>query len=525
MRINQKFEAGERTTFALKFVLMEDPDNGSSIDPDLALSWGGFQLWVDGKNLCAHSEEGEIVDTVYWYLLPLMEWLTGNWDALLHEERLPNGNHGDNAWTSLEVGCFPPAAIERDENKSIIWDEAWSKWWQRHCLRACREGGIFPDAIIRRWRDEIEISWGPSRLSGMPEHFHFQSWRGFFRVSPETVAKTFFDVLVPTVEYMKSWHPESKRLINLLTGVKELYSKKRNERLMWLAGFGIDRESIAAGWQRIKNNIPLSREDVCEILNHPEHDELVVTGSCHAALMFGTVSPELKDSDVRMLADQLVELSDPSGDPEQLLPFIRRVALEPMSYPWKQGYELAEEFIHASNLLDQEAIFVDVDRLLVSLGISSGQVTLTDSSIRGISIAGARHRPGVMLNTGHDANRYRSGRRFSLAHELCHILYDRDRGLPLALASGPWAPRDIERRANAFAAMLLMPTSLVDSAIRQLTISLESLEAITQLARQFRTSIDATIWHLHNLGYIDESTKGRITREAEQGTVPSDESE
>lgn len=226
-----------------------------------------------------------------------MEWLTGNWDALLHEERLPNGNQGDNAWTSLEAGCFPPPAIERDEDKSIRWEEAWSKWWQRHGLRACREGGIFPDAIIRGWRDDIEISWGPSRLSGMPEHFHFQSWRGFSRVSPEIVAKTFFDVLVPTIEYMKSLNPESKRLIALWAGVNGLYSKKRNERLMWLAGFGIGRESVAAGWQRLKNNITGFREDVCEILNQPEHDELVVTGSCHAALMFGTVSPEIRDSD------------------------------------------------------------------------------------------------------------------------------------------------------------------------------------------------------------------------------------
>jgi hypothetical protein len=523
MRINKEFEAGERATFALKFVLQEDPDKGASIDPDLALSWGGFQLWVEGKNLCAHSEKGEIVDTVYWYLLPLMEWLTGNWDALLHEERLPNGNQGDNAWTSLEASCFPPPAIERDEDKSIRWEEAWSKWWQRHCLRACREGGIIPDVVIRRWRDEVEISWGPSRLSGMPEDYHFQSWRGFSRVPPEAVARTFFDVLVPAVEYMKSLNPKSQRLTDLSSGVNGLCSKKRNERLMWLAGFGIDRKSVAAGWQRIKNNIAQFREDVCEILNQPEHNELVVTGSCHAALMFGTVSPEIRDSDVGMLAGQLVELSDASGDPEQLQPFIRRVALEP--YPWKQGYELAEGFIHESNLLDSEDQFIDVERLIGSLGIRSGHVTLTDSSIRGISIAGSRHRPGVMLNTGHDANRYQSGRRFSLAHELCHILYDRDLGRPLALASGPWAPRDIERRANAFAAMLLMPTLLLDSAIRRLNIALESLEAIVQLAKQFRTSFDAALWHLHNLGYLDESAKERIAREAERGTALSEESE
>jgi Zn-dependent peptidase ImmA (M78 family) len=33
--------------------------------------------------------------------------------------------------------------------------------------------------------------------------------------------------------------------------------------------------------------------------------------------------------------------------------------------------------------------------------------------------------------------------------------------MKLAMATGPWAPRDLEKRANAFAAMFIMPTDLV----------------------------------------------------------------
>lgn len=47
----------------------------------------------------------------------------------------------------------------------------------------------------------------------------------------------------------------------------------------------------------------------------------------------------------------------------------------------------------------------------------------------------------------------RSGIRFTLAHELCHLLIDRDSGSQLALVSGPWAPKAVEQRANAFAAV------------------------------------------------------------------------
>lgn len=47
--------------------------------------------------------------------------------------------------------------------------------------------------------------------------------------------------------------------------------------------------------------------------------------------------------------------------------------------------------------------------------------------------------------------------RFTLAHELAHLVYDRLAGTWLAQASGPWTPPGRESRANAVAAALLMP--------------------------------------------------------------------
>ena len=54
-----------------------------------------------------------------------------------------------------------------------------------------------------------------------------------------------------------------------------------------------------------------------------------------------------------------------------------------------------------------------------------------------------------------------------IGHELCHLLHDRSFGSRLVIVSGPWAPRAIEQRANAFAAWLLMPPSLVTLAIAE----------------------------------------------------------
>ena len=45
----------------------------------------------------------------------------------------------------------------------------------------------------------------------------------------------------------------------------------------------------------------------------------------------------------------------------------------------------------------------------------------------------------------------------TLAHELCHLLFDRSSAVPLSVLSGTWAPPRLERVANAFAAELLIP--------------------------------------------------------------------
>ena len=69
----------------------------------------------------------------------------------------------------------------------------------------------------------------------------------------------------------------------------------------------------------------------------------------------------------------------------------------------------------------------------------------------------------------------------------------------------------VEKRANAFAAMFLMPTELVGEAIRgTLTVPLGSPQGVWQVAKRLQTSFTSTVDHLSNLGYLDESTGDSI---------------
>ena len=109
--------AGDTSRFAIKIAFSPDPDDGQGIDPDVSVSWGAFQLWAGGKNLCAHHEQGERTEYVYWYLLPLVEWFTCHWYPLLHEEHLPVG---DAAGTALGLPSRDPfpATGDRDEGRA-----------------------------------------------------------------------------------------------------------------------------------------------------------------------------------------------------------------------------------------------------------------------------------------------------------------------------------------------------------------------------------------------------------------------
>src|SRR5690606_30796230 len=85
---------------------------------------------------------------------------------------------------------------------------------------------------------------------------------------------------------------------------------------------------------------------------------------------------------------------------------------------------------------------------------------LTQDGPAGLSFADRFRGTTIVLNLD-GKNENPCVRRFSLAHELYHILHDWNRQEPLALISGFLTDTglEIERRANAFAMRFLCPSS------------------------------------------------------------------
>lgn len=146
---------------------------------------------------------------------------------------------------------------------------------------------------------------------------------------------------------------------------------------------------------------------------------------------------------------------------------------------------------------------VPIERIVKSEGIRLEYAPLDDE------LSGLAHIrddvPIIGVNALHAPNR----RRFTLAHELAHILLHHDeleravhvdRGSLRRDALSAEGVDPIEIEANAFAAELLMPTHLLISELKRHPVDLEDDAAVAALAKRFRVSDAAMRYRLNSLG-------------------------
>ncbi|WP_441294928.1 ImmA/IrrE family metallo-endopeptidase [Massilia arenae] len=92
-----------------------------------------------------------------------------------------------------------------------------------------------------------------------------------------------------------------------------------------------------------------------------------------------------------------------------------------------------------------------------------------------------------------------------MAHEFCHILFDRTRARKLSHVSGAWTTARVEKRANAFAAMFLASRTAVKRSFSD-----TSVEAVKKQAEMLDLGYTALVEHLFNLGLIGEAERDRL---------------
>lgn len=479
---------GDPARFEIALRWLDDPEPRRRRPAHGGWSTGELRLTVGEQVLTRHRSAGQDTATVRWYLLPVFEWLATQWVPLLHEERL--------AWR--ENSAAPAAtAVFLALRRLIAAEDALGRvaysgirdWWSRHALRAADPSALYPDLVWRRLGDSVELSWTARAPVHAPDGFQLA-------LAPGAAVLPISDVAGPLWEAL-AWSVATPRDLSRGDRAQLAQLEQRITALAALPTVSLEAGYLPAGlFDRIaearqRNRLPDTSRRMATAPALTRLDD--------AVLMFGGVNPDIAAADIDSLAAFLAAHAG-GAESADLRALVDPDVGTPLSAPFEEGYDLAER------LLDQRALpgmasKVDVRALLTALGIKVEGRRLATSSIRGAALAGQGYAAAILVNEASPYNRTEEGRRFTLAHELSHILYDRAHAARVAHSSGPWAPQGVEKRANAFAAMLLMPRELVRRSTSEATFTAETVRAA---AATMEVGRSALVEHLFNIGLIDE---------------------
>ena len=94
-----------------------------------------------------------------------------------------------------------------------------------------------------------------------------------------------------------------------------------------------------------------------------------------------------------------------------------------------------------------------------------------------------------------------------LAHEFCHLIIDRALGLPAIDVIGGKVDRVIESRANAFAAELLAPRSVVEKLVIEIDSDGQSISNTARvISKKLNVSKSVIYNQIHNSETIHQLT-------------------
>lgn len=167
-----------------------------------------------------------------------------------------------------------------------------------------------------------------------------------------------------------------------------------------------------------------------------------------------------------------------------------------MNKIFKQAEYLAEKIRKKFNL--GEAPIKDIFTFLEDRGIFVVKMPIEGDGLSGAFYYDKKNDSGKILI---NSNRTQGHQNFTAAHEFCHFILDKERGVIIEHSDGE--KPDYEKRADAFAANFLMPKEGIDIYIKEVLKAGKKLDdiAIVRIQNEFSVSFSALINRLHFLGY------------------------
>lgn len=483
----QKF--GDPDRFEISARWLEDREPIERLPRAYGWSMGQLCIKVGGVTLTEHHIHGQPQDAIQWYLGPVVAWMLSQWKWLMHEEAYTwSTRSGDSAAFTVEADLERYMGSEFPNDRSIY--QQVNAWWMRHALRSADPSALYPHVFIRRVDDNVEISWLDKQPEFAPNDFSLNLKPGAALFLVEEVAKPLWDFLQWAIASAPAVTSGDQAQVTALRTQLDRVQQSQPRELE-SAHLADDALRVIIEKVRQKHWVP-DRKTLADVP--------VVTQFDMPVLMFGGLNVNIGERDVGELFDILTH-QRAGAEYEQLSALVAPTSLHDYLQPYAHGYELAYQVREALGI-DPYTAFIDIEQRLERLGIAIIDTQLMTNSIRGVAIAGNDLAPAIVVNSSHKFNGSARGRRFTIAHEFCHILFDRSRAKRLSHISGPWASARVEKRANAFGAMFLATPHALEKALSARPS--QSTLNIKQLATKFEMGTAALLEHLHNLDLISE---------------------
>lgn len=441
-------------------------------------AWGGALLFFANDVIWASETERGDEEPFDWSWFDLFEYLTNYWPWLIFEQHYPIPvnplypgmllQEAERRWQDLS-----DALVDDEETKVYAFSE-------RHDLAMALKGAFFPSVVIMRQGKDCLIS-----LAALKKTYV----RPFEEVieTLESVGNFLADIISKgesayADQVLKKWGERNEvtneKKVDILSGMEPSIRKRLeggNDPLKY--------------WE--------AKDNDSELLAVARMTSVVFSQDVQATLIQKIRAIGLRET------DNLDAISERAA-----------VVVDQSLRPYEQGYLLAEWLRDELNIDARRE--VDPQRILAEWNIEIQKVELPSSAANMDAVAawGTHHGPVILLNNSDGARcSHAFGERATLAHEICHLLVDREGGLPMAEVLGGMTPKALEQRAGAFAAEFLLPRSLAIEALRE---SDSVLSAIDILTKDFKVSKEVAAWQIYNsdemqtLDPLDQDELARI---------------
>ncbi len=438
-----------------------------SVQHQSGLAWAALTLSVGGQIVWGDERTSTETPTLEWTLVDLLHGLARIWPWLMFEEGYPiplspeyPGHLMDKAQARWDE--MPP--IEAEAEEDLLYD-----FRQRHDLSLLLRGvQVAPLWLLREGRDCLVSS--PVLRGGLrlPHDEVMQTLTQLGNFLHEALHdSTNPRAQTATARWRNRWHATRQHYFSIVSGLN-------SDELRVLAGTQTDDLTAQAAFFELDSNTD----------ELAEPNELLMA----ARMTHGYISLH----DQRTLL-QHIKSAPPAPTAKIDALSASAPSLDPALTAYEQAYVLADWLRSTLDIAPAEPIFPE--QLLASWAIPVKDFDIP-APIDAAAVWGVRRGPCILLNrNGSSRASTDNGYRTTLTHEICHLLVDRKRALPVAEVLGGQVARRAEQRANAFAAELLLPRA---QAAQACEAHADLLDAAALLEKRYLVSREVVTNQINN---------------------------